>query len=634
MTSAWEDWEPFSGQSPPSDFLESIYLDEIEKTQKDGLSYSLPDGKTKRTEHPNPWYRQNFKGYSALEQPMYSDRKLRVIATGAGATGIQAARLIGQLMENCDLVVYEKNSGVGGTWRVSQYPGCACDIPSHCYQFYWNRNPNWSSFYSPATEILQYLEDTVDKFDLKGFFKFEHEVIGCDWNADEGMWHCRIRRPDGTEFVDKAHFLLNTSGPISILKWPDIQHLDKFEGKLMHTGSWDSSYDLAGKKVAVIGSGSSAVQVVPSIQPGSGWRNFELCTVASLVNARILSKVCRPGRSQLQMHVGPEQWQERDCADVCTDTAEQKEQFRNDPALLEKYIRMVEEDLGGRYPMQNQDSEVQKVARRNMEIRMRQAVDVPAISNHIIPTFGLGCRRLSPGDDYMRSFKKGNVHFVPHAVARLNEHGIVDVTGAEHPVDVVICATGYDTGFVPRFPVNGRSGMDLKSFNNGFPRSYNGIMTPFFPNFAYVPGPGSPGSHGGVFAIVEWQLRWVCKMLKKMQRELIKTIEPKESVAEEHYYHQHALMKRLVYSQPCASWYKNGRIVGPVCAQYPGSRLHWHEFLRKVRYEDFEIEYCYGNRFAYLGNGYTREDIEGHNLTWYFDILNRSELAFKPVEYP
>ncbi|KAH7082036.1 hypothetical protein FB567DRAFT_594544 [Paraphoma chrysanthemicola] len=266
-----------------------------------------------------------------------------------------------------------------------------------------------------------------------------------------------------------------------------------------------------------------------------------------------------------------------------------KAAFQSDLKVLDDYIRLIEADLGSRFPMQNQGSEVQNLARQNMATRMHDTIEIDSVASHLVPEFGLGCRRLSLGDEYMRSFAEDNVHFIPSAVTRLTRDGFIDATGKHHHVDVIIRATGYNKSFARMFAIKGRSGMEIRDFMSSFPRSYNGIMTPFFPNFCYLPGPGTPGSHGGIFAIVEWQIRWVRKILKKMQRELIRTIEPKADVATEHYYHQHSLMKRLVFSQPCASWYKNGRVVGPVCAQYPGSRLHWHEFMRKVRYEDLRL---------------------------------------------
>lgn len=195
--SANNSWSPFSGQPPPE--FDSAAFD-----KEPGI-------------HNNPWYKQDF-GVEITEDVIYNRRKLRVIATGAGAAGLQVAYKFEKLLQDVDLAIYEKNDAVGGTWLENKYPGCACDIPSHAYQFYWNRNPDWSSFYSPAPEILKYLQDTAEKFDLYKYIHLKHRVLGTKWDEDKGKWICQIQRPDGTTFVDEADILLATGGGLKYIK--------------------------------------------------------------------------------------------------------------------------------------------------------------------------------------------------------------------------------------------------------------------------------------------------------------------------------------------------------------------------------------------------------------------------------
>jgi cation diffusion facilitator CzcD-associated flavoprotein CzcO len=185
-------WNPFCGQGPP-DFDHAAFDKDLEI-------------------HNNPFYRQDFGGVKITEDVINKHRKLRVVATGAGAAGLQVAYKFRKLLQDIDLVIYEKNDDVGGTWLENKYPGCACDIPSHTYQFYWNRNPDWSSFYSPAPEILKYLQDTAEKFDLNNSISFRHRVLDTKWDEDKGKWICQIQRPDGTTFIDEADILLATGG--------------------------------------------------------------------------------------------------------------------------------------------------------------------------------------------------------------------------------------------------------------------------------------------------------------------------------------------------------------------------------------------------------------------------------------
>ncbi|KAK2469129.1 hypothetical protein H9L39_19227 [Fusarium oxysporum f. sp. albedinis] len=574
-------WNPFSGQGPP-DFDYAAFEKDPEI-------------------HNNPFYRQDFGGVKITEDVINKRRKLRVVATGAGAAGLQVAYKFRKLLQDIDLVIYEKNDDVGGTWLENKYPGCACDIPSHAYQFYWNRNPDWSSFYSPAPEILKYLQDTAEKFDLSKYISFRHRVLDTKWDEDKGKWICQIQRPDGTAFIDEADILLATNGGLNKWRFPDVPGRDLFKGAMMHTAAWNTEVDLRDKVVAVIGSGSSAIQVVPGIQPD----------VKKLLNFVRSPVWLTPGFSA--KNAGPE-------GSNFKYTEEQKEKFRNDPKAHEDYIRKIEEDLGSRFPMQHETSDISKEAKISMKAYMRAKIGNDDIADYLTPEFGLGCRRLSPGNEYMEAFTKGNVQLVKSSVTGFTKNGLLDDQGNEHKADVIICATGFDTTFTPSFGVTGRDGISLKAFYGNFPRSYLAVMTPHFPNFYQFPGPGFPGSHGPVFAVLEWLTRYVMKTVAKIQKESIKAFCPKPEAAVDYYNYSHAMFRRLVYSQPCASWYKNGKRIGPVTSQYPGTRLHWCELLREPRWEDFDYTYFTGNRFQFFGNGYTQEDLDQVNLTWYFDV--------------
>ncbi|KAM6536122.1 hypothetical protein FALCPG4_005640 [Fusarium falciforme] len=437
-------WNPFSGQGPPN------------------FDYAAFDNDPEI--HNNPFYRQDFGGVKITEDVIYKRRNLRVVATGAGAAGLQVAYKFRKLLQDIDLVIYEKNDDVGGTWLENKYPGCACDIPSHTYQFYWNRNPDWSSFYSPAPEILKYLQDTAEKFNLNKYISFRHRVLDTKWDEVKGKWICQIQRPDGTTFIDEADILLATGGGLNKWRFPDIPGRDLFKGAMMHTAAWNTEVDLRDKVVAVIGSGSSAIQVVPGIQPD----------VKKLLNFVRSPVWLTPGFSA--KNAGPE-------GSNFKYTEEQKEKFRNDPKAYEDYIRKIEEDLGSRFPMQHETSDISKEAKINMKAYMRAKIGNDDIADYLTPEFGLGCRRLSPGNEYMEAFTKGNVQLVKSSVTGFTKNGLLDDQGNEHKVDVIICATGFDTTFTPSFGVTGRDGIDMKAFYGDFPRSYLAVMTPHFPNF-------------------------------------------------------------------------------------------------------------------------------------------------------
>ncbi|KAF7556347.1 hypothetical protein G7046_g6330 [Stylonectria norvegica] len=497
--------------------------------------------------HENEWYRQDFGDYVISELPIFTKRHIRVICVGAGATGLQLAYKAERLLENVSLQIYEKNSDVGGTWLENR-------------QFTWARNPCWTHYYSPSAEIWRYFKDIATKFNLEQYVKLSHRVQSAKWNEDEGVWELTVLTPDGAIIMDKCEILVNGTGVLNNWKYPNIPGLSSFKGKLMHSSNWDAEYDLSGKTVAVIGGGSSAVQVIPSIQP---------------------------------------------------DTNEQIESFKEDPVQYDKYCREVEGELNKRFTLNHLRSKDQQISRELVEgIMQNQLGHDERLVSHLIPEFALGCRRMTPGSGYLQSLTKDNVEVVTSGAVRLTEAGIIDETGKEHRADVVICSTGFDTSFAPPYECIGRGGQSLRKKFGDFPKGYFSIMVDDFPNLFLFIGPNGPASHSSLLPVLEWHTRYLFNMINKLQSENIKAFDPKPECIEEFSQHTHTLMKRLVWSAACRSWFKNGKAHGPVTAIWPGSRLHYFKALKDPRYEDYRITYRSKNRYQYLGNGYTKEEMD------------------------
>ncbi|KAL2182866.1 FAD/NAD(P)-binding domain-containing protein [Thermothelomyces heterothallicus CBS 203.75] len=198
-------------------------------------------------------------------------RPLRVIVVGAGFSGILAAIRIPERLRNVELVVYEKSERVGGVWWLNKYPGVACDIPSHSYQYSFAPNPNWSNLYAPGSEIQQYLEDVAERFGAMRFIKTRHQVEHCAWDDVSKKWNVRVTNlATGEAIEDSANVLVTARGQLNDMSWPDIPGLGTFQGKLMHSGDWDTSYDFRNKRIGIIGNGSSAIQIIPSLQKVEG----------------------------------------------------------------------------------------------------------------------------------------------------------------------------------------------------------------------------------------------------------------------------------------------------------------------------------------------------------------------------
>jgi cation diffusion facilitator CzcD-associated flavoprotein CzcO len=413
--------------------------------------------------HENEWYNQDFEGYRISEQPLHTKRHLRIVCVGAGAAGLQIAYKAERALENIDLQIYEKNSDVGGTWLENRYPGCTCDIPSHSYQFTWARNPNWSRFYSSSEEIWQYFKDISTKYDLEKYVQLKTTVESAIWDEESGKWKLRILGPDGKEVDDQCDILISGSGVLNSWKYPNIPGLDLFRGKLMHSAKWDSTYDLSGKRVAVIGGGSSAVQVIPNIQATVG-KLYAFLRSPVWITTGFGAKYAGPGGTNFDY------------------SEEQMQKWREDPEEYNKYARDVEGELNKRFNLMHMHSADQKNSRKLISDLMVNKIGDEKISKKMIPEFALGCRRMTPGSGYLESLTKDNVEVIHESAVRLTETGIVDESGIEHEVDVVICATGFDTSFTPHFKVIGRNGADIKKQFGDQPVGYLGITAENFPN--------------------------------------------------------------------------------------------------------------------------------------------------------
>ena len=414
--------------------------------------------------HENEWYNQDFDDYRISEHPLHAKRPIRMVCVGAGATGLQLAYKAERLLEKVDLQIYEKNADVGGTWLENRYPGCTCDIPSHSYQFTWHRNPNWSHYYSSSTEIWQYFKDIATTYDLEKYVKLNTSVESATWNEETGKWDLKILGSDGTRFEDSCEILVNGSGVLNSWKYPNIPGIDLFRGKLMHSAKWDGEYDLKGKTVAVIGGGSSAVQIVPSIQPIVG-KLYPFLRSPVWITTGFGAKFAGPGGTNFKY------------------SDEQLKEFNGDKEMYTKYARDIEGELNKRFTLMHMKAKDQKTSRDLVaDIMTEKLGNDPVLTKKMIPEFALGCRRMTPGSGYLESLRAENVQVVNESAVRLTQDGIVDESGVERKVDVVICATGFDTSFTPHFKVTGRNGENLKEQFGDFPKGYLGITTNNFPN--------------------------------------------------------------------------------------------------------------------------------------------------------
>ncbi|KAF4986934.1 hypothetical protein FGRMN_10606 [Fusarium graminum] len=529
-----------------------------------------------------------------LDQPGYTPRRLRVICVGAGYSGLMLAYEAkhNESLQGCiDLTIYDKNKDVGGTWLVNRYPGVACDVPAHIYTFPFEPNPDWSTFYASGAEIWSYIKRTTEKYGLAEHVQFGTNVTHATWDDTLGKWSVDIQQ-GSEEKVDECDVLIDGSGFLNNWHWPDIPGLHDFKGKIVHTADWDSLIDVTDKKVAVIGNGSSGVQVLPHLQKTAAQLTTYIRT-PTWIFANYASELTKEGFNYAF-------------------TEEQKTEFRNNSASLWGFRKEIENSQDNFWNVFFKDTVAQKNALENAYNRMRERLgNDQSLCEKLIPDYEYGCRRPTPGGGYLEALSQDNASVTMNPIVKITESG-VQTTQDHTDFDIIVCATGFDASFCRSWNVQGRDGRQLHEAWKDSPEAYFGIAAANMPNYFIFVGPNSPSNWpwillDSIFCVAKWILKWC----HKIATEDIKSVCVKQCAVNEYNVYLQELLKRMVWSGSCRSWYKNRRIDGKVTAVYGGSRHQFREILETFRTEDFDIEYKSMNRFRFMGNGRTLRESRG-----------------------
>ncbi|PVH74482.1 cyclohexanone monooxygenase [Cadophora sp. DSE1049] len=536
-------------------------------------------------------------------------RKVKVIVVGAGVGGILCGIRLPQHLPAAELVIYEKNKDIGGTWYENRYPGVACDIPSHSYQATFEPNPDWSTFYASGHEILRYWHGVAEKYGVRKYVVPNSKVEKATWNEQSANWTVEVRNTvSGKVVTDIGDYIICAYGLLNDWQWPKIKGLHEFKGKLLHTADWDESYDYSDKNVAVVGNGSSGIQVVPAI----------------------MSRVRR-----IDHYVRGKTWiapgfvSEEFTKDGCTSTqlqfpAELREKFRNDKDFYLDYRKGIENKLssihGFVYPGTTLYNLLGNGVAKHMESRLGSH---QKLMDQLRPSFSPGCRRLTPGPGYLEAIVDPKVNYITDPISEINPTGIVTTDGVNREVDAIFCATGFNTSYTGRFPVYGRNGMTIDGRWSKYPETYLGVCTNEFPNLFFILGPNTGPSTGSLLLVVEKQVEFIAAMLQKAQRDAIVMIEPKKTSVENFSEYCHQYFPKTIFMEDCRAWYKSEAAGNRVTALWPGSTLHQAKVLKNPRWEDFQYEHLSNNTAAWLGDGWTiDEKLQGGNRSWHLDSEN------------
>jgi len=473
---------------------------------------------------------------------------------GAGFAGIGAAIQLKKAGIQ-SFTIFERSSEIGGTWRDNTYPGAACDVPSHVYSLSFEQNPNWSRRYATSSEIQEYLLGVVDKHRLREQMRLNTEIMEARFDEESGSWF--LETNDGETF--RARAVIAGVGGLVDPSYPNIAGLNQFEGEMMHTARWDHDVDLTNKRVAVIGTGASAVQVVPSIAP-----IVAMLSVFQRTPAWVVGKFDALYPT----------WLRRFLVRV--------------PFFLRasRFVKYWTSELLG--PIVFFNSKIlSKVGVALSMWNLRRQVKDPRLRQRLTPSFQFGCKRVLVSDDYWASFERENVDLVIDSIEGIESNGIRTKDGSLHEADAIVLATGFKLGLATApFPIIGRHGRTLDEAWAGGAVAYKGMTVAGFPNWFIMMGPNTGPGHTSVLVYTEAQISHALQAIKTLMAENLKYMDIRQDVQDQYNASIQKRMKYMVWGG-CKSWYLNED--GSNHSLYPGFAAEYVLRTRRLRPEDYEI---------------------------------------------
>jgi cation diffusion facilitator CzcD-associated flavoprotein CzcO len=479
----------------------------------------------------------------------------QIVIIGSGFAGLGMAI---QLKKHGfhDFVLLEKSDDLGGTWRDNQYPGCACDVPSHMYSFSFELNAGWSRMFAPQAEIWAYMRRVADKHDVVRHFRYGSELESLEYDDEAGRW--RVLTVNGDLYTPRA--VISGVGALHVPSYPDLPGLDSFKGTAFHSAAWDHSYDLTGKRVAVIGTGASAIQFVPRIAP----------QVAEL---NIFQRT-------------PPWIQPKPDGEI---PAAVRKVFGKVPGAVRAFRNSIYWALEARavgFTLDPRLSTPQEwLARRHIA---NQIAD-PELRAKITPDYTIGCKRVLLSNDYYPALTRDNVDVVTDGIAEVRAHSVVTTSGAEYEVDCIIYGTGFKvTEALGEQRVTGRNGVKIQEAWAGGIEAHHGITVPGFPNLFYLLGPNTGLGHNSVVFMIEVQIQHILSCLRLLADRKADTIEARPEAMRAFNDRMHRRLRRAVWSEGgCQSWYLDEHGVNRTL--WPGFTFEYWATTRRAKPADYLI---------------------------------------------
>lgn len=486
---------------------------------------------------------------------MAASQDFSILITGTGFSGVCAGIQLKKAGIH-DFRILEKAGSAGGTWRDNHYPGAACDVKSNLYSFSFEPNPNWTREYSPQKEILDYTLHCIHKYGLDEHILYNWEVSEARYHENNSTWELTSRDCQKLS----SNVVIFGNGPLHIPSLPDIEGIRDFKGEVFHSAQWNHDFDLKGKNVCVIGTGASAIQFVPEIQPIV--QNLYLMQRSA---AWVLPKADGP--------FTPMQHRLFDRLPV-------SQRLNRDLIYLFNELQVV----GFVY-----DERILKLGEQVGKWHIRKFIKDPALRKKLTPDYRLGCKRVLLSNNYYPALAQPNVDVVTDKIQRFTKDSVITADNKERKIDAIILGTGFHVSdSFQYYNVHGRGDVQLKEIFKDTPEAYYGTAVHGFPNMFLMLGPNTGLGHNSMIYMIESQMNYILDAIQKMKAQNIHSIEVKKDVQDTYNAEIQKKLENTIWSSGCRSWYLSEN--GKNYTVWPGFTLEFRNRTKTIDLDDYRVE--------------------------------------------